>query len=166
MIANILVPLDRPCSRFCFQNTPTSSNQSLWIDAAISAAAILGSALLSKSSNSSTNNLNRYLTMTGRDWQEKMLQKQMDYNTDMWNKDNEYNSASNQRKRLEEAGLNPYLMMNGGENGRRGRANPRFPWRISFGEEEVLERERFSVLGQNGAKSRLKHSKTRQQTRC
>lgn len=35
----------------------------------------------------------------------------------MWNKTNEYNTASNQRARLEEAGLNPYLMMDGGDAG-------------------------------------------------
>ena len=35
----------------------------------------------------------------------------------MWNKTNEYNSALNQRARLEEAGLNPYLMMDGGDAG-------------------------------------------------
>ena len=35
----------------------------------------------------------------------------------MWNKNNEYNSASAQRERLEAAGLNPYMMMNGGSAG-------------------------------------------------
>ena len=35
----------------------------------------------------------------------------------MWNLQNEYNSPVNQRARLEAAGLNPYLMMNGGSAG-------------------------------------------------
>lgn len=49
-----------------------------------------------------------------RDFQERMLQKQMDYQTDMWNKTNKYNSAKSQMDRFREAGLNPYLMMTGG----------------------------------------------------
>lgn len=63
-----------------------------------------------------------------RKWQEKMFNKQMDYNTEMYerqlsdtwdfyNDQKEYNSASEQRKRLEAAGLNPYLMMQGGSAG-------------------------------------------------
>lgn len=41
-----------------------------------------------------------------REWQESMVAQQ-----------NEYNSAYQQRQRLEAAGLNPYLMMNGGSAG-------------------------------------------------
>lgn len=57
------------------------------------------------------------IAQMNNEFNERMLQKQIDYNTDMWNKENEYNSAESQRKRLEEAGLNPYLMMNGGSAG-------------------------------------------------
>lgn len=39
------------------------------------------------------------------------------FNERMIDKMNDYNSAVNQRKRLEEAGLNPYLMMDGGSAG-------------------------------------------------
>lgn len=49
-----------------------------------------------------------------RDFQERMLQKQMDYQTEMWNKNNQYNSAKSQMDRYRDAGLNPYLMMTGG----------------------------------------------------
>lgn len=50
--------------------------------------------------------------------QAKELQSiQNQFQTDMWNKTNEYNSAAAQRQRLEEAGLNPYLMMSGGSAG-------------------------------------------------
>lgn len=63
-----------------------------------------------------------------RKWQEKMMEKQMSYNTEMYerqlsdtwdfyNDQKEYNSATAQRSRLEAAGLNPYLMMNGGSAG-------------------------------------------------
>ena len=46
-----------------------------------------------------------------------LVANQQQFQTDMWNKNNEYNSASSQRERLEAAGLNPYLMMNGGSAG-------------------------------------------------
>lgn len=50
-------------------------------------------------------------------FQAEQAQLERDYQTEMWNKTNEYNSAVNQRARLEEAGLNPYLMMDGGDAG-------------------------------------------------
>lgn len=46
-----------------------------------------------------------------------LVANQQQFQTDMWNKNNEYNSASSQRERLEAAGLNPYIMMNGGSAG-------------------------------------------------
>lgn len=46
-----------------------------------------------------------------------LVENQQQFQTDMWNKNNEYNSASAQRERLEAAGLNPYMMMNGGSAG-------------------------------------------------
>lgn len=42
-----------------------------------------------------------------RAFSEMMWQKQADWDLDMWNKSNEYNTASEQVKRLREAGLNP-----------------------------------------------------------
>lgn len=47
----------------------------------------------------------------------KLVENQQQFQTDMWNKNNEYNSASAQRERLEAAGLNPYMMMSGGSAG-------------------------------------------------
>lgn len=64
-----------------------------------------------------TNRTNLQIAQMNNEFNERMLQKQMDYNTEMWNKQNEYNTASNQRARLEAAGLNPYMMMNGGSAG-------------------------------------------------
>lgn len=52
-----------------------------------------------------------------QEFQAEQAQIERDYQTDMWNRTNEYNSAVNQRARLEEAGLNPYLMMDGGDAG-------------------------------------------------
>lgn len=88
---------------------------------------------------SDTNATNMAIAQMNNEWSEKMAQKQMNYNTmmnekqfgqakelqqiqndyqtEMWNKTNEYNSASAQRQRLEDAGLNPYLMMSGGSAG-------------------------------------------------
>lgn len=47
----------------------------------------------------------------------KIAQENNAFNERMINQQNDYNSALNQRKRLEEAGLNPYLMMDGGSAG-------------------------------------------------
>lgn len=44
-------------------------------------------------------------------------QKNRDYQTEMWNKQNAYNTPLAQRQRLKEAGLNPYMMLNGGSSG-------------------------------------------------
>ena len=46
-----------------------------------------------------------------------LVENHQQYQTDMWNKTNEYNSPAAQRERLEAAGLNPYMMMNGGSAG-------------------------------------------------
>lgn len=47
----------------------------------------------------------------------KLVENQQQFQTDMWNQTNEYNSPAAQRERLEAAGLNPYMMMNGGSAG-------------------------------------------------
>lgn len=47
----------------------------------------------------------------------KMFQEANQFNLDLWNKENAYNTPSAQVQRLQEAGLNPYLMMNGGSTG-------------------------------------------------
>lgn len=57
------------------------------------------------------------LAQMNYDYGREMLKRQQDYQTQMWNAENEYNSAKNQRARLEEAGLNPYLMLDGGNAG-------------------------------------------------
>ena len=43
------------------------------------------------------------------DFNAREAQKARDFQLDMWNRQNEYNSASSQRKRLEEAGYNSYM---------------------------------------------------------
>ena len=44
-------------------------------------------------------------------WSEAQAAKQMNWQRDMWNAMNEYNTPANQRKRLEEAGINPALAL-------------------------------------------------------
>ena len=62
----------------------------------------------------------------------------------MWNRTNEYNSASAQRSRLEEAGLNPYLMMNGGSAGVAQSSSSTSP--ASAAPPLAMQRQDFSGL--------------------
>lgn len=105
-------------------------------------ASLLGNIIGSKS-QSDTNATNLQIAQMNNEYNERMFNQQLEYNQDMFNqqvdydwkktqyqteKNNaaqlaavgmqqEYNSAVNQRKRLEAAGLNPYLMMSGGNAG-------------------------------------------------
>lgn len=56
-----------------------------------------------------TNKANLKINQMNNDFNAREAQKARDFQLDMWNKENEYNSASSQRKRLEEAGYNPYM---------------------------------------------------------
>ena len=47
----------------------------------------------------------------------QIAQQNNAFNERMWNMQNEYNSPTSQRARLEEAGLNPYLMLDGSSTG-------------------------------------------------
>ena len=64
-----------------------------------------------------SNKANMKINQMNNEFNERMLNKQLSFQRNMWEANNEYNSAANQRKRLEEAGLNPYLMMSGGNAG-------------------------------------------------
>lgn len=56
-----------------------------------------------------TNKTNLKINQMNNDFNAREAQKARDFQLDMWNKENEYNSASSSRKRLEEAGYNPYM---------------------------------------------------------
>jgi hypothetical protein len=56
-----------------------------------------------------TNKTNLKINQMNNDFNAREAQKARDFQLNMWNKENEYNSASSQRKRLEEAGYNPYM---------------------------------------------------------
>lgn len=103
---------------------------------------ILGNVLGNKS-QSDTNKTNLQIAQMNNEYNERMFNKQLEYNQDMFNQQidydqkkmqqqnsfnymmqnnamasqQNYNSAKAQRARLEAAGLNPYLMMSGGNAG-------------------------------------------------
>lgn len=58
---------------------------------------------------SDTNKTNLKINQMNNDFNAREAQKARNFQLDMWNRENEYNSASSQRKRLEEAGYNPYM---------------------------------------------------------
>lgn len=69
----------------------------------------LGSALFGKKSTDSTNKTNLKINQMNNDFNAREAQKARNFQLDMWNRENEYNKASSQRKRLEDAGYNPYM---------------------------------------------------------
>lgn len=56
-----------------------------------------------------TNKTNLKINQMNNDFNAREAQKARDFQLAMWNRENEYNNASSQRKRLEEAGYNPYM---------------------------------------------------------
>ncbi len=58
---------------------------------------------------SDANKTNLKINQMNNDFNAREAQKARDFQLDMWDKENEYNSASSQRKRLEGAGYNPYM---------------------------------------------------------
>lgn len=64
-----------------------------------------------------TNEMNYRIAQEANAANYKLWQSQNDANINFWKMENDYNDAQSQRQRLEEAGLNPYLMMSGGSAG-------------------------------------------------
>lgn len=60
-------------------------------------------------STADTNKTNLKINQMNNDFNAREAQKSRDFQLDMWDRENQYNSASSQRKRLEEAGYNPYM---------------------------------------------------------
>lgn len=67
------------------------------------------SGVVGAKSVSDTNKANLKINQMNNDFNAREAQKARDFQLDMWNKENEYNSAFSQRKRLENAGYNPYM---------------------------------------------------------
>ena len=68
-------------------------------------------------STNKANKTNMAINRMNNDFNAAEAQKARDFQLDMWNRENAYNTASSQRQRLSEAGLNPYLMMSSGNAG-------------------------------------------------
>ena len=66
---------------------------------------MVGNIFGTKSSNSQNMKINRM----NNEFNAREAEKARQYQTEMWNKTNEWNSPKNIRKRLQEAGYNPYL---------------------------------------------------------
>lgn len=67
------------------------------------------SGVVGAKSTSDTNKTNLKINQMNNDFNAREAQKARDFQLNMWNRENEYNKASSQRKRLEEAGYNPYM---------------------------------------------------------
>lgn len=77
------------------------------------AASLIGNVIGTKSSNSKNMQINKM----NNEFNAREAEKARKYQTEMWNKTNEWNSPKNIRKRLEEAGYNPYLGMDSSNTG-------------------------------------------------
>lgn len=96
-------------------------------------------------STNKTNNSNMAINRMNNEFNAAEAEKARQFQLDMWNRTNEYNSASSQRSRLEAAGLNPYLMMNGGSAGAAQSAGSSAP--ASASAPLSMQRQDFSGLG-------------------
>jgi hypothetical protein len=95
-------------------------------------------------STNKTNKTNMAINQMNNDFNAAEAEKARQFQLDMWNKTNAYNSASAQRSRIEEAGLNPYLMMNGGSAGTSQSSGSTSP--ASASPPLAMQRQDFSGL--------------------
>lgn len=95
-------------------------------------------------STNKTNKTNMAINQMNNEFNAAEAEKARQFQLDMWNKENEYNTASAQRQRLEEAGLNPYLMMSGGNAGTASSAGSSSP--ASAAQPLSMQRQDFSSL--------------------
>lgn len=116
MIANKIIPIDKPY-QFTNRHDVLAPEVGSIIGAGISGVSSLLGGIFNRSSQSSANRTNLRINRENQQWNEKMMDKQNAWNLAQWNRENEYNSASQQVARLKAAGLNPYLMMSGGSAG-------------------------------------------------
>lgn len=99
------------------------------------------SGVVGAKSTADTNKTNLKINQMNNDFNAREAQKARDFQLDMWNKENEYNKASSQRKRLEEAGYNPYMSdaqagtasgMSGTSAASAAGASPQIPYTPDF----------------------------------
>lgn len=87
------------------------------------AASLIGNSIGLKSSNSKNMQINKM----NNEFNALEAEKARKYQTEMWNKTNEWNSPKNVRKRLEEAGYNPFLGMDSSNVGTASNAGSSSP---------------------------------------
>lgn len=104
----------------------------------------VASAVAGVVSTNKTNNANMAINRMNNEFNAAEAQKVRDFQLDMWNRENAYNTASSQRQRLEEAGLNPYLMMSGGNAGTASSAGSTAP--ATAAPPLSMQRQDFSGL--------------------
>lgn len=92
-----------------------------------------------------TNKTNMAINQMNNEFNAAEAEKARQFQLDMWNRENDYNTASAQRQRLSEAGLNPYLMMNGGNAGIASSAGSTSP--ATAASPLSMQRQDFSGLG-------------------
>lgn len=112
-------------------------------------------------STNSANRTNMQINRMNNEFNAAEAEKARQFQLDMWNKTNEYNTASAQRTRLEEAGLNPYLMMNGGSAGTAQSSGSSVP--ASAASPLSMQRQDFSGLS-NALSSALQISNQTKET--
>lgn len=105
----------------------------------------VSSAIGNAVSTNKANKQNLAINQMNNEFNASEAEKARQFQLDMWNRTNEYNSASAQRSRLEEAGLNPYLMMNGGSAGTAQSSGASAP--ASASAPLSMQRQDFSGLG-------------------
>lgn len=106
-------------------NLPSASQNIRSNKLSLSSLGNFGSSLLSGGASSLISgifgniNYKRQLRMMREQnaFQRRERELQNDWNLQQWLRENEYNSAKNQRARFQDAGLNPFLMMNGSNAG-------------------------------------------------
>lgn len=86
----------------------------------IAGAGSLIGGLFGSKSTSSANSTNMKIAQMNNEFNESMMNKQIQYNWDMWNAQNKYNDPSAQMQRLTAAGISPYQMLNGSNAGVAG----------------------------------------------
>lgn len=116
MIVNKLIPIDKPY-QFTNRHDILDPATGTIIGAGISGLSSIIGGIFNKHSASSSNRTNLQINRENQKWNEKMMDKQNAWNLAQWNRENDYNSAAQQVARLRAAGLNPYLMMSGGNAG-------------------------------------------------
>lgn len=104
----------------------------------------VASAIGNAVSTNKTNQNNMAINRMNNEFNAAEAEKARQFQLDMWNRENEYNTASSQRSRLEAAGLNPYLMMNGGSAGTASSVGSSSP--ASASSPLSMQRQDFSGL--------------------